>query len=93
MNYEHVIPNLECAKLCTYYHNRHDVAVLVPQMEPAKYTQFFIRKEYDDGIYPKELFLPNCSYGGRAFTPQHYSPLAQEIERTIPRTRGFSIHQ
>lgn len=84
MNYEHVIPNLECAKLCTYYHNRHDVAVLVPQMEPAKYTQFFIRKEYDDGIYPKELFLPNCSYGGRAFTPQHYSPLAQEIERTIP---------
>lgn len=84
MNYEHVIPNLECAKLCTYYHNRHDVAVLVPQMEPAKYTQFFIRKEYDDGIYPKELFLPNCSYGGRAFTPQHYSPLDPAIEKTIP---------
>lgn len=84
MHYEHVIPNLECAKLCTYFHNHHDVATLVSKMEPARYTQFFVRKEYDDGIYPKSLFLPNCIYGGRAFTPQHYSPLDPDIEKTIP---------
>lgn len=84
MHYENVIPNLECAKLCTYFYNHHEIAMLAPKLEPAKYTKFFVRKEYNDGIYPKSLFLPNCEYGGRAFTPEHYSPLAQDIEKTIP---------
>ena len=84
MHYENVIPNLECAKLYTYFHNRHEIAVLASEIEPERYTKFFVRKEYNDGIYPKTLFLPNCEYGGRAFTPEHYSPLAPEIERTIP---------
>lgn len=84
MHYENVIPNLECAKLCTYFHNRHEIAVLTPMLTPAPYTQYYIRKDYNDGLYPKRLFLNNCIYGGRAFNPDHYSPLAQEIERTIP---------
>jgi len=84
MTYKNVIPNLECAKLYTYFHNHHEIAVLTPRLDPAPYTQFYIRKEYDDGIYPKELFLPNCIYSGRAFNPDHYEPLDTAIEKTIP---------
>jgi len=84
LNYQHVIPNLECAKLYTYFHNHHEIAVLTPTLNPAPYTKFFVRKEYDDGQYPSTLFAPNCEYGGRAFTPLHYQPLAPDIEKTIP---------
>ena len=84
MTYEHVIPNLECAKLYTYYHNYHEIAVLTPTLNPAPYTHFYIRKEYDDGCYPQLLFADNCNYGGRAFNPLHYHPLPEQIERTIP---------
>jgi len=82
--YENVIPNLECAKLITYYRAHNEIAVLVPALTPARYTKFIVRKEYDDGIYPKELFLPNCEYGGRAFTKDEYKPLPLQIENTIP---------
>ena len=53
-HYENVIPNLECAKIVSYYRTHNEIAVLVPEFNPAPYTQFFIRKEYDDGIYPKQ---------------------------------------
>lgn len=89
MNYRNVIPNLECAKIYTYFHNRREIAVLAPRLEPTLYTKFYIRKEYNDGVYPKSLFLPNCEYGGRAFTPNKYSPLPPEIERTIPNMHLF----
>jgi len=84
MNYEHVIPNLECAKLYTYFHNHHEIAVLTPTLNPHPYTKCYIRKDYDDGLYPKELFLDNCVYGGRAFNPDRYTPLEEAIEKTIP---------
>ena len=84
MTYKHSIPNLECAKLYTYYHSQHEIAVLAPKMEPARYTKFFIRKDYDDGIYPPELFVPNCEYGGRAFMFDKYVPLKPEIENITP---------
>lgn len=83
-NYESVVPNLECAKLVTYYRQHNQLAVLTPTLAPEPYTRYFIRKEYDDGNYPRKLFLPNCEYGGRAFNPDQYIPLPPEIERTIP---------
>jgi len=83
-NYEKVIPNLECAKLVTYYRNKKDIAVLTPTLIPQKYTKCITRKEYDDGFYPQVLFGPNCEYGGRAFNPDKYQPLPPRIERTIP---------
>lgn len=83
-NYEHVVPNLECAKLVTYYRNHNDIALLAPAMTPARYTKFIIRKEYDDGLYPRELFFQNCEYGGRAFNPLKYKQLPPKIEKTIP---------
>ena len=67
-NYEHVIPNIDCAKYLTYYRDHRTIAVLVPRLNPTPYTKFIVRKEYDDSYYPKELFLPNVEYGGRAFS-------------------------
>lgn len=82
--YENVIPNLECAKLITYYRTHNKIAVLAPVLEPAKYTEFIIRKEYDDGVFPRECFLQNVTYGGRAFTPNEYVQLPPAIEATVP---------
>lgn len=83
-NYENVIPNLECAKLVTYYRNHNEISLLAPALEPAKYTKFIIRKEYNDGVFPRQLFFQNCEYGGRAFNPTQYKQLDSKIERTIP---------
>ena len=82
--YENVIPNLECAKLMTYFHNHNEIAMLTPHLKPEQYTTFYYRKDYDDGYFPQEIFSSNCVYGGRAFNPSEYSPLAPEIENTIP---------
>ena len=92
-HYEHVIPNLECAKLYTYFHNHHEIAVLTPTLNPAPYTQCYIRKDYNDGIYPSDYFLDNCVYGGRAFNPDHYEPLEDAIERTIPNMHLYDKYQ
>lgn len=83
-HYENVVPNLECAKLVTYYRNHKEIALLAPAMTPARYGRFIIRKDYEDGIYPKEFFLQNCEYGGRAFNPKKYKQLPPEIESTVP---------
>lgn len=82
--YENVIPNLECAKLVTYYRNHNNITVLTPILNPERFTRFITRKEYDDGVYPKEIFLPHCEYGGRAFTNGTYKPLPPKIEKTVP---------
>lgn len=82
--YESVIPNLECAKYITYYRAHNKIAVLAPALEPEKYTDFIVRKEYNDGIFPRKFFLPNVTYGGRAFKAGQYSPLPPAIENTIP---------
>ena len=92
-NYRHVIPNLECAKLCTYFHNIHEIAVMTSRLNPAPYTQYYIRKEYNDGIFPRELREPNCIYGGRAFNPDKYSPLPPAIEKTIPNMHLYDKYQ
>lgn len=83
-SYENVIPNLECAKLLTYYRNHNKIAVLSPKLNPTYYTDFIIRKEYSVGVFPKECFLDNVVYGGRAFTPDKYEPLPPAIEATVP---------
>lgn len=82
--YENVIPNLECAKLVNYYRKHNDISLLVPALNPQRYTKFIIRKDYNDGIYPSNLFSQNCEYGGRAFNPEKYVPLDSKIEATAP---------
>ena len=51
-NYNNVIPNLECAKLVAYYRNHNHIAVLSPVLRPDRFNKFFVRKEYNDGIFP-----------------------------------------
>ena len=81
--YENVIPNLEAAKLVTYYRQHNQIAVLSPTLNPGPYTKFFIRKEYDDGNFPREFFYRSSEYGGRAFTEDKiYIPLPPKIEQT-----------
>lgn len=85
MTYENVIPNLECAKLVTYYRQHNQLAVLSPTLNPAPYTKFLIRKEYDDNNFPREFFFRASEYGGRAFSENKiYVPLPEKIEQTIP---------
>lgn len=84
LTYQPLLPNLECAKICSYYKQNHDIAVLASNMEPARYTKFFVRKDYDDGNYPKELFEDNVTYGGRAFNKDKYKPLPLDIEECAP---------
>lgn len=83
--YESVIPNLEAAKLVTYYRQHNQLATLSPTLNPGPYTKFFIRKEYDDGNFPREFFYPASEYGGRAFTEDKvYVPLPLKVEATVP---------
>lgn len=83
--YENVIPNLECAKLVTYYRQHNQLATLSPILNPGPYTKFFIRKEYDDGNFPREFFYQASEYGGRAFSEDKiYIPLPPKIEATVP---------
>ena len=89
LTYGGTIPNLECAKLAGYYKKNKQITVMAPNLEPDRYTQFFIRKEYDDGLYVPQLFLPNVTYGGRAFNPTKYAPMAEEIEFSKP---DFTIY-
>ena len=84
MRYNHVIPSLECAKLCTYYHNVRQIAVLVDKIDPNGFSQTYIQKNYDDGIYPQDWFTHNYECGGRVFAPSKYSQLPPFIEKTIP---------
>ena len=83
-NYQNVVPNLECAKLITYYRLHNKIAIFTPKLVLDKYSNIIIRKEYDDGIFPPEYFSENVEYGGRAFNPGKYIPLPPEIEETIP---------
>lgn len=91
MKYKQPVFNLELMKLATYYKQKRDIVKLAPILDPYKYTKFIYRKDWDDGDYPKEIFLDNVVYGGRAFGGE-YKPLDLDIERAIPDTylyQGF----
>ncbi len=85
MKYKQPVFNLELMKLATYYKQKRDIVKLAPVLDPYKYTKFIFRKDWDDGDYPKEIFLDNVTYGGRAFGGE-YKPLDLDIERAVPDT-------
>ena len=80
--------NLELMKLATYYKQHNEIVKLATTLEPERYTKFYVRKDWDDEIYPKQFFYKNVSYGGRAFSPQ-YKPLPLDIEDAIPDNRLY----
>lgn len=83
--YTLVPPNLELMKLSAYYKKHKEVVVLSPGITPERHQKFFLRKDYDDGVFPFGLEeYPNLEYGGFAFTKGKYVPLPPEIEKMHP---------
>lgn len=77
--------NLELMKLSNYYKSKRGIVNLSPLLEPNRYTNFFIRKDYNDGIFiPNLADFTNVEYGGYAFTNGLYVPLNPEIEIQKP---------
>lgn len=86
--YIHVPFNLELMKLATYYKKKREIISLSPLLVPEKYSMFFFRKDYDDGVYSKKFTKyateDNFHYGGLAFSNGIYAPLEEDIERCKP---------
>lgn len=50
-----VPPNLEAMKLASYYKKNKEIVILTTSFNPDRHQKFFLRKDYDDGIYPKKM--------------------------------------
>lgn len=89
--YFHCPFNLELMKIATYYKNNNQIVSLSPTLCPEKFTKFFYRKDYYDGIFPEKIITnKNVEYGGLAFTNNIYKPMDIILERQKPDT---SIYQ
>ena len=83
--YTQVPANLEIAKLSSYYKGKREIVVCSPSFQPSKFSKFIIRKDYEDGIYPRNLLnYDNIEYGGYAFSNGLYVPLPHDIEVQKP---------
>jgi hypothetical protein len=77
--------NLEVMKLSAYYKKKGEIVVLSPSFTPERNTQFFYRKDYNDGEFPMHLTTSkNVEYGGLAFSNNVYQPLPMAIEKMRP---------
>lgn len=77
--------NLELMKLSTYYKKRRQIVALSPEFKPNYYSQFYLRKDYEDNLYPSHLELyNNIEFGGHGFSGRRYVPLSSEIEACKP---------
>lgn len=83
--------NLELMKISAYYKKNREIVILSPEFSPDRHQKYFLRKDYDDGIYPMGLeTVPNLEYGGYAFTNGIYAPLDEKIEQMHPDTTIYS---
>lgn len=83
--YTQVPINLEIAKLSSYYKGKREIVVSSPSFQPSRFSKFIIRKDYEDGIYPRNLLnYDNIEYGGYAFSNGLYVPLPHDIEIQKP---------
>lgn len=79
--------NLELMKLSTYYKKKRQIVALSPEFKPNYYSNFYLRKDYEDGIYPSRLeCFDNVEFGGHGFSGCRYVPLPSEIEICKPDT-------
>lgn len=82
-----VIPfNLELMKLSSYYKQRKEMVLLTPFLLPERYQKTFIRKDYDDGIFPNYPIQYDVRCGGLAYSGGKYAPLPIQIEQQKPDT-------
>lgn len=79
--YNHVVFNLELMKLATFYKWKRELVSTSLSFQPEKYSKFIYRKDYNDNIFPQELYKNNTiDYGGLAFTDNKYAALPVDIE-------------
>jgi len=79
--YTHVPFNLEIMKMATYFKRKKEIVHLSSSLNPDKYGEFYIRKDFDDGIFPKQIYTAkNLIYGGYAFS-DNYVPMDLSIEK------------
>ena len=80
----HQVPlNLELAKISAYYKKKREIVVLSPYFMPERFSQFIVRKDYDDGDFDfaKEK---NIEIGGLALSNNKYKALPLDIEKQVP---------
>ena len=83
--YKQVPINLEMAKLSSYYKRKREIVAMSSSFQPSRYSKFILRKDYEDGIYPKNIMkFDNIEYGGYAFSNGLYVPLPEDIEIQKP---------
>lgn len=83
--YHQTIFNLEIMKLATYFKRKREITILAPSFAPERYSQFYYRKDFNDGQFRRDLNkYPHLVYGGYAFSNNKYVPLSEEIERCAP---------
>ena len=83
--------NLELMKLSAYYKKKKEIVILSPFFTPERHQKFFLRKDFNDGIFQKDLQkIPNLDYGGYAFTNGLYIPMDKEIETMKPDTNLYT---
>ena len=92
--YHQTIFNLEIMKMATYYKKKKEITVMSPSFSPERYSQFFYRKDFNDGDFPRNLNqYKNLSYGGLAFSNNIYTPMEEDIERCIPDTSLYNRYE
>lgn len=84
MTFIHVPFNLEIMKLASYFKSKKEVTILTSYLEPERYSQCYIRKDFNDGVFPKPEILSKVNYGGYAFSNNKYVPLDLAIEKQYP---------
>lgn len=78
--------NLEIMKMATYFRQqKREVTQFVHRFSPNQYSKTYIRKDYEDYEYPREIFHNDkVHFGGMVFSNQIYSPMDMEIESSAP---------
>lgn len=84
MTYTYIPFNLDLMKISTYYKQKKEIVVLAPQLEPERYQQMFVVKDYDDENFDRHILQPNVHYRGHAFSHENYIPLKEEVEIVRP---------
>ena len=58
---------------------------MAPSFSPNRYTHFYYRKDFNDGIFPSDFAEHNnLTFGGLAFSNNKYVPMKEEIEVCVP---------
>lgn len=85
LTYHSVPLNLEVMKLSAYHKlKERDIVSLSPHFNPDAYSKYYVRKDFYDGYFPKNMGdYDNIIYGGLAFSGK-YKPLEEAIELYKP---------